>query len=113
VAIAGRDEDPGIGIAVDARGAGTGIVAGRGAIVLAGLGKTVALFGREARLGRGTGLGDGGAGERDGGGEGRCKQGAGHERFLRWTRTGGTPAPDRYSPARRHLLRPGRELTGS
>src|SRR5438477_9451162 len=56
VAIAFGDVDPGLLVAVDLRGAGAGIVAGRGAVVLAGLGEAVALLGFEGWGGRRTAL---------------------------------------------------------
>src|SRR5262245_24772230 len=49
VAIAFRHVDPGLLVGVDLRGSGAGIVAGRGAVVLAGLGEAVALLGFEGR----------------------------------------------------------------
>src|SRR5262245_22715371 len=49
IAIAFGHVDPGLLVGVDLRGSGAGIVAGRGAVVLAGLGEAVALLGFEGR----------------------------------------------------------------
>src|SRR5215813_12391419 len=49
VAIAFRHVDPGLLVGIDLRSSGAGIVAGRGAVVLAGLGEPVALLGFEGR----------------------------------------------------------------
>src|SRR6185295_12497810 len=47
IAITFGDVDPGLLVGIDLRGAGAGIVAGRGAVVLAGLCEAVALLGFE------------------------------------------------------------------
>src|SRR5262245_18778419 len=84
VAIAFGDVDPGLLVAVDLRGSGAGIVPGRGAIVLAGLGEAVALLGFEGGGRRRAALRHNETWRGDGGGKGGHDEGAFvHGRNLR------------------------------